>query len=508
MGAEVVGTPTTGASASGTSITIATPSGILDGDLLVAVIRGQDSAGTTDFALAGWTRRGPAFVASNVIARIMGIYTKPILDATVEPGSYTFNHTGASGRIAGSIFIVRGADLDDPIQVNSPDYFTTTVTNGTRLPSLTATAPGLLIGLAANEVVSPNSSTPTFPSGTTPIVTAPSSAGTGSSRTVAVAYYEILSGAGATGNKDTVWLSSSSASSHGIIINNVPPPGDALARVYNGTSEEAANVSVWNGTSEDPASVIIALPSAFQRYTVSDMQDAFDNDETVYWAHRGGSLDWGEMTMRAYTNAIFHGCRALEYSAQFSQDGVFVGMHDATLDRVTALTGDVADYDWSELEGVAVDGGGTISRLEYILETYGRSHVLVIEDKTYLHYTEMIALIESLIPDPQEHVVIKAHGAGGSYPATAAQAAGYKTWGYFSDTDLATMAAKQVNYDYLGFNYNASGGDWTTALGYGKPVVAFVVPDEANATAALGKGANGLQCASVTTIVPAQNPEL
>lgn len=256
MAAVVAGTPTVAAVTSGVSITIAKPSGVVDGDLLVFMVRSQSSNSTVDFSLSGWTRRGPAFMASNVIARNMGIFTKGVPTAASETATdYTFTTDGTASRIAGIMFIVRGANLANIVQVASPDYFTTTVTNGSRLPSLTATGNGLLVAFAGNEVVSPNSSTPTYQSGVTALPIAPSSAGTGASRTVVAAYTKAVT-AGATGNFDTVWASSSSASSHGIIINEAA--GNSAPTAAYTHSETYLYMTVDGTTSTDSDGTITA----------------------------------------------------------------------------------------------------------------------------------------------------------------------------------------------------------------------------------------------------------
>lgn len=286
-----------------------------------------------------------------------------------------------------------------------------------------------------------------------------------------------------------------------------PPFLGAEVGVWDGATEDVGYVSTWDGVDETPATDILALPDG--SYTIADMEADFGAN-MVYWAHRGGSLNFSEMTMRAYTNAVWHGTKALEYSCQLSSDGVFVGMHDDTLNRVTALTGLVNLQTWATLRSTAVDvpvaDGGTISRLEDLLDTYGQDFVLIIEDKTYTHMTEMLDIIEARIPDATDRVIIKTVGAGSTTFPIAAHARGFKTWGYFYDGEVTSeMPTKAVNYDYLGLNYDAIVGNWTTALTYSKPVIAHVVPDLADASSAIGKGAVGLQVSGVLAVVPQVN---
>lgn len=274
---------------------------------------------------------------------------------------------------------------------------------------------------------------------------------------------------------------------------------------WDGATELTGNVYVYDGAAEIAVTDIYAIQPAEQAYTIAQMEADFGSSVMVYWAHRGLSIQASEMTMRAYTDAIFHGFKVLEYSVQKTSDGVYVGMHDATLDRVTALTGNVSSKTWAELSGIAVDigvaDGGTISRLEDILDTYGQTHVLVIEDKTYLNLSAVIALINAHIPDATARVILKFSGNSSTSFGIAAHAAGFKTWGYFYDGEVTTeMPTKAVNYDYLGLNYNATGGNWTIALTYSKPVIAHVVPDATQGAVAVGKGAKGLQCSTAFSL--------
>lgn len=289
------------------------------------------------------------------------------------------------------------------------------------------------------------------------------------------------------------------------------PPGPPFLGVevalWDGASEEVGYVSTWDGADETPATDILALPVT--SYTIADMEADFGS-EMVYWAHRGGSLDFSEMTMRAYTNAIWHGTKVLEYSCQLSSDGVFVGMHDDTLNRVTALTGFVNLQTWATLQSTPVDApvtdGGTISRLEELLDTYGQDFVIVVEDKTYVNTTAMLDILDASMPNPTDHIIVKSIGNGTPAVPIAAHARGYKTWGYFYDGEVTTeMPTKAVNYDYLGLNYDATAPQWATALGYSKPVIAHVIPDMAAATTAIGKGAVGLQVSGVLDVVPQIN---
>jgi glycerophosphoryl diester phosphodiesterase len=67
-------------------------------------------------------------------------------------------------------------------------------------------------------------------------------------------------------------------------------------------------------------------------------------------AHNGGTV-WGpESTLAAFGHDIDVGAYGIEFAVRFSSDGVPVVIHDATLDRTTDCTGNVADHTFAELE--------------------------------------------------------------------------------------------------------------------------------------------------------------
>src|ERR1700710_959588 len=73
-------------------------------------------------------------------------------------------------------------------------------------------------------------------------------------------------------------------------------------------------------------------------------------------AHRGGANLFPENTMAAYEGAAALGCQAIEAGdLQLTADGALVSMHDATVDRTTNGSGNVADYTLAGLGTLAVD---------------------------------------------------------------------------------------------------------------------------------------------------------
>jgi glycerophosphoryl diester phosphodiesterase len=81
-------------------------------------------------------------------------------------------------------------------------------------------------------------------------------------------------------------------------------------------------------------------------------------------AHRGASVHAPENTLAAFARALESGADALEMDVRLSADGVVVVIHDATVDRTTDGTGDVAALTLAELRALdagarfRADGGG------------------------------------------------------------------------------------------------------------------------------------------------------
>lgn len=73
-------------------------------------------------------------------------------------------------------------------------------------------------------------------------------------------------------------------------------------------------------------------------------------------AHRGGGKLAPENTIAALRCGLAHGFRAVEFDVMLARDGVPVVMHDPYLGRTVSGSGNVFDYDATELVGM--DAGG------------------------------------------------------------------------------------------------------------------------------------------------------
>lgn len=123
-------------------------------------------------------------------------------------------------------------------------------------------------------------------------------------------------------------------------------------------------------------------------------------------AHRGGVNLAPENTLAAYQHAFAYGVDFVEIDVRETADGVFVSMHDDTVDRTTNGSGAVSALTWAEIQSLnAADFApwqgspydpSPVPRLEQILEL-ARSAARGIEFdiKAVRNYTALFDLVSS-----------------------------------------------------------------------------------------------------------------
>jgi hypothetical protein len=126
--------------------------------------------------------------------------------------------------------------------------------------------------------------------------------------------------------------------------------------------------------------------------------------------------------------------------------------------------------------------------------------VLFIDPK-YLTAPQRAVLLAYLLtlPAAADRIVWKYFGPA-TDRAAEGTAAGFATWGYYYEED--DVPATAGSWDLLGMDHAASQEAWDEITGLGKPVIGHVISTVGQAGAALGKGADGLMVAGVTTVVP------
>lgn len=237
--------------------------------------------------------------------------------------------------------------------------------------------------------------------------------------------------------------------------------------------------------------------------------------------HRGASQNKSEGSLSAYTFAVWHGAPCVEISWQKSKEGIRISSHDTTTGRIANngqnLT--ISQEAASTILGMLIDIPEQVvntpqeaqqmdyyTSVEAILNAYGQTHCFAIDPKGSETANEALDFIESFIPNAQQYVMFKGDGNAISLNTfAAAQARGYKTWGYFTQAQLAAIPGKISALDYLGLNYDADQPSWTTALSYGKRVFSHVPPTRQDALDSIAKGATGMNASNVRDIIPRIN---
>ncbi len=94
-------------------------------------------------------------------------------------------------------------------------------------------------------------------------------------------------------------------------------------------------------------------------------------------AHRGGSRENPENSLRAFQHAIGLGFTDLETDIRGTRDGVAVIHHDENLARTTDMSGRVRDLPWSDVRKARIHGREPIMRLEELLEALPSARITV-----------------------------------------------------------------------------------------------------------------------------------
>jgi hypothetical protein len=225
-----------------------------------------------------------------------------------------------------------------------------------------------------------------------------------------------------------------------------------------------------------------------------------------YVAHRGGSAQWPEMSMLAYTNAAAWGIGALEVSVARTKDGVYFGLHDKTLDRTSEVTGDIdpTTLTWAELSttyrnklNAPTPDGVPYVQVSEIFDKFASNHVIFVDTKYIGDPAQRAELIEQMLSAaPADHWVLKGYYDNESLTELARDE-GIESWGYYYARDLDIFDSTAGNWDLLGLEIGASQAEFATVKARGKPVIAFFISGTASLAEATEKGANGMMVSDV-----------
>ncbi len=511
----VVGTPSTYIGNSTTGFTINRPAGGSSNDYVVVAIRGQSSTGTVGPASAGFTRLGPAYVASSGSYRMNGFYAKPISDISIEPTSYDFTMTTGTGniRVAATAFLVRGVDLTNPIAGFFDNYGGTTVTNGRQVDGYGLNAsPALALFMGASEFASPNDHVPlTLPTGYTPVSSIVTSNLLSSSRTYL--WVGSKEESTTTAPVSISWSVPSGQAAEGIALrgtSSVAPDPDGPG--YAAVNGSGLAVKLYHTTAAGARTPRNVLPMRRGFNTVA--QSLAKHGFT--WAHRGGSVSYPEMSLHGYTQSVARGYGVLEISLARTSDGVWFGLHDQTTDRTSGGTfGNASSQTWAQVQAQQnVAGPGAPQpylRWEQLIATYGSTHIIVADPKYALgtYRTEFLNMVNRDLGPTRAIIKYSGGGSGAAALSTAAQALGYQTWGFFYAGDASaalggngSMQTWGGSWTTIGMEYGASQAVWDEALALGRPVIGHIAPTQAAYDMAMAKGASGVQVSGVGVVAP------
>ncbi|MFF1635560.1 glycerophosphodiester phosphodiesterase [Leifsonia sp. NPDC058248] len=237
--------------------------------------------------------------------------------------------------------------------------------------------------------------------------------------------------------------------------------------------------------------------------------------ESFSAAHRGGSADWPEMSAYAYQQAVAHGVDALEISLARTSDGVWFGLHDATLDRTSGTSGFVAaEHTWKEVARHLISARETSDprqrarpylRFTELLGAFGDSHTIFVDPKVVpaQYFPELVALMKR-VSKPRETFVAKGYCTAGQWPQVAAEQ-GWKSWGYYYGAEIEAspdlLSSTQARWTSLGLDYEASAAAWSRVGELGKPVIGHIIPSREDADRVRRLGAQGLMISGVTEVL-------
>ena len=131
--------------------------------------------------------------------------------------------------------------------------------------------------------------------------------------------------------------------------------------------------------------------------------EPIDSRTMLFLGHRGSSENYPENTMLAFEQAVAEGAHGIETDIWKTSDGVYVLIHDSTVDRTTDGTGPVSSLTWDEIS--QLDAGAwkgaefagrpdtKVPRLDEFLEHYkGRPVFLCLQVK--LGLSDCLAIVD------------------------------------------------------------------------------------------------------------------
>lgn len=300
----------------------------------------------------------------------------------------------------------------------------------------------------------------------------------------------------------------------------IPPAPDTvtpITKLSAKMSDGAGNILNVGLTIMDESAKEVALAKIEPVYGGTFVPDLVRTDRVWWMAHRGGSADYQEHSLRGYVQSAIAHADVLEASIVCSSDNVFFLAHDPTADRTSSS---VAGQNWlfsehtaAEIEALVQDlpnRGDTrfttapYMRLTALVDQWAKSHTLMLDFKncTTAQRTRGYTYIQT-IPDYRNRIMGKFYTTG-TVIADEFHAIGCLVWGYSytADVDNGVAAATAAKWDFLGLEYTATQATWNTmlAIANGKKVLGHICPNAAAAQQAVARGAKALQVSGVNSV--------
>lgn len=293
------------------------------------------------------------------------------------------------------------------------------------------------------------------------------------------------------GSSSRAWVALAVSSAAG----GQPPAGSGFA-LWDGQAEKEVSLSVWDGHGEGPVAGAGVMP-----WGARSVDELLSTPRFVV-AHRGGSTAWFEHTQCAYTSAVAYGCQALEISAARTSDGVWFGCHDKTLARLGGGDVDPSTMTWAQVQA-ALPSDRVPATLDWLLGTYGGSHVIVFDPK----YRAGDGLDEytGLLGWYKDRVLLKFYGDS-AWLFRAWKERGFRTWAYAYASNVgeawyASLLASQ-DVDVLSMEWGAPEEVWQGLTGTGKKVVSHIPGSAQEVEAGWARGASGTICSNPPAVLP------
>lgn len=229
-----------------------------------------------------------------------------------------------------------------------------------------------------------------------------------------------------------------------------------------------------------------------------------------YISHRMGGTEYPEFTQAGLDASLRAGFKAIEVSVRRCASGEFVAIHDWKTSRTVPGTDyQIWNTPWSTLRTLR-QGSGLLMRLTDIVDQIPDDVVIAIDHKTTSsedqHNRGDLEAEESLLEyldtafggHPERRVLWKVFARGTS--AARAKARGYRTMAMLYPNEVA--AADLTQWDVLGMEWNAAADVWNALLASGRPTIAHIITNAAQARQALAKGAAGLMASYPSLVHP------